>query len=94
MSNERAWRIQIRAAPQGLDDSAGGDARAGWPACVPGDRGPEVRRRGRAVPHAYRETGTRDSQAAARRRAGRGEVWAARAAASADMGLRAGTSVS
>ena len=94
MSNERAWRIRTRAAPQGLDDSAGGDARAGWPACVPGDRPPEAGRRGRAVPHAHRETGTRDFQAAARRRAGRGEVRAARAAVPADMGLRAGTSVS
>ena len=94
MSNERAWRIRTRAAPQGLGDSAGGDARAGWPACVPGDRGPETGRRGRAVPYAHRETGTRDSQAAARRRAGRGEVRAARAAVSADMRLCISTSVS
>jgi len=27
MSNEQAWRIRTPAAPQGLDDSAGGDAR-------------------------------------------------------------------
>ena len=94
MGNGQAWRIRTRAAPRRLDDSAGGDARAGWPACVPGGRGLESGRRGRAVPYAHRETGTRDSQAAARRRAGRGEVRAARAAVPADMGLRVSTSVS
>ena len=67
------WTIRRAATP----------ARDGPPASReiagprPGDGG--------AVPYAYRETGTRDSQAAARRRAGRGEVRAARAAVSADM---------
>ena len=50
VSSERAWRTRVRAAPQGPDDSAGGDARAGWPACVPGGRGPEAGRRGAPFP--------------------------------------------
>ena len=98
LSLER-WAVSERGA------SGFGSRHGGWTirrAATPARDGPPASREvasprpgdGGAVPYAHRETGTRDVWTATRRRAGRGEVRAARAAVPADMRLCISTSVS